>query len=41
MKTDRRVRLNCLNWLMNQLKNLDSTIVVLLETRKIDEVRIG
>ena len=35
MKTDRRVRLNCLNWLMNQLNNLDATIVVLLETRKL------
>ena len=35
MKTDRRVRLNCLNWLMNQLKNLDATIVVLLETGKL------
>ena len=35
MKADRRVRLNYLNWLMNQLKNLDATIVVLLETEKL------
>ena len=35
IKTDRRVRMNYLNWLMNQLKNLDATIVVLLETQKL------
>ena len=35
MKTDGRVCLNCLNWLMNQLKNLDVTIVDLLETEKL------
>ena len=41
MKTDRRVRLNCLNWLMNQLKNLDATIVVLLETEKLMKQGLG
>ena len=35
MKTDRRVRLNYLIWLMNQIKNLDATIVVILETGKL------
>ena len=35
MEADKRVRMNYLNWLINQLKNLDATIVVLQETGKL------
>ena len=41
MKTDRRVHLNYFNWLMNQLKNLDATNVVLLETGKLIKQELG
>ena len=41
IQTDRRFRINYLNWLMNKLNNLDATIVVLLDAGKLMKQRSG